>query len=301
MTPVSRDPEWAHYVRFAKAIASSDPKTHDPKVEAAKQLADSLLQLRNTAVISPEMTASGEKRELSFATDLFSIAEKVKAWREKRRLELSVRCVDQVDCCYNESDDSSFSVVHIARGYKKGFLGNPSEVDDFFWVQAPVTDQVASQWENITRFSGKFVLSIPKDRIDKVWNRFKDDHKQGLLGFALRARTEKKDSVKDLGANRFLTVHLGNCFDIKEVSRVALQIKKLWDELELPKDDIFVFSDVSTEIVKINSNSPLAKELYSFRTDELKNISEEEFQAKFGLRVDNSYKKAEIDMFIRSS
>lgn len=192
MTPVSRDPEWAHYVRFAKAVASSDPKTHDPKVEAAKQLADSLLQLRNTAVISPEMTASGEKRELSFATDLFSIADKVKAWKERRRFELSVKCVDQVDCCYSVSEDSSFSVVHVAYRYKRGFLGNPSEVDDFFWVQAPVTDPVSLLWKQITRFSGKFVLSIPKDRIDEVWNRFKEDHKQGLLGFALRARTEKR-------------------------------------------------------------------------------------------------------------
>lgn len=102
----------------------------------------------------------------------------------------------------------------------------PSEVRDFYWLQAPISPCNQDKFLSITNNSGKFLVFVKMAKIDDLWQKFKDSYASGILGYGLQCSSQKPNSHAR-GNKGVITVHTGDAFDLAEVAQIAWQIDQI--------------------------------------------------------------------------
>lgn len=106
----------------------------------------------------------------------------------------------------------------------------PSMINDVHWLQAPIPQKLQSRLQTITNNSGKFLVFIPKNVVDKMWDIFKNAYEEGKLGYGLQCSTACPSPIakkKDRNVNSLIVVYVQNSFNLKELGKIAANIYEL--------------------------------------------------------------------------
>lgn len=143
---------------------------------------------------------------------------------------------------------------HVSKNFRWGDRGDPLDTYDSFWLRAPTSSKVFKFWWEITRYSGKFVITCSSENHNEQWKKLKEAHRIGLLGFGLRSSTKASEKIH-------FFVHIGNCLEVDLVVRVALNIFSLLIE---NKPSFHLELDLTTELACYDADHPLNIHLIEF-------------------------------------
>ncbi len=100
----------------------------------------------------------------------------------------------------------------------------PSEFKDAFWIYAR---RQRGTYPHRTEKSGKWLLFVPTESIDAVWEKIRRATEQGRLGNASKVSTAlPKPNFKDTG-KRVICVYTCDSDDADDVRQIRAELRKL--------------------------------------------------------------------------
>ena len=87
---------------------------------------------------------------------------------------------------------------------------------------------------NWTANSGKWLLFIPVNRIDNVWQIIDQETQLGRLGIAAKVATARANSLATSQRVRLICVYTYDCTDLDDVRRVRQRLRELGFAKKIP-------------------------------------------------------------------
>ena len=104
----------------------------------------------------------------------------------------------------------------------------PSKVKNKYWLDSEAPDG------NWTENSGKWLLFIPRARVDKIWKVIDEETKAGQLGIASKVATVKQNPLAKSNSIHVICVYTYDCEDIDDVKRVRQRLRTLGFKSKIP-------------------------------------------------------------------
>ncbi|MDP3024500.1 MAG: DUF1917 domain-containing protein [candidate division Zixibacteria bacterium] len=107
----------------------------------------------------------------------------------------------------------------------------PSEVTEDYWVYA--TRKVGKYPESTLR-SGKWLVFVESENVDKVWAKIQKAVEEGKLGGSAKVATAKSNSLAGKSKVKVICVYTYDWADEKDVKRIREELRKLCIKNKIP-------------------------------------------------------------------
>lgn len=100
----------------------------------------------------------------------------------------------------------------------------PSEVTEVYWIYAM---RKKGEYPKSTVNSGKWLIFVDKNDVDRVWNTIKQATEDGLLGDSSKVATAKPNTLATDPNKKVICVYTFDWTDEEDVKRIREELRKL--------------------------------------------------------------------------
>ena len=115
---------------------------------------------------------------------------------------------------------------------KKQYLGSmPSQSKDAYWIFA---ERQVGQYPEATDRSGKWLVFVPLEKIDAVWERIKQATEKGRLGDSAKVATARTNPNAVDQDKKVICVYTYDWHDRADVMRIREELRTLGIAWKIP-------------------------------------------------------------------
>lgn len=108
------------------------------------------------------------------------------------------------------------------RGQKNNRSQPPSQETTTYWIRAHGPQE--SLRESVGDRSGKWLVFVPANQVDRVWSRIKTAVEEGQLGGSAKVATAKKSPLQEDPNERVICVYTSDWTDEYDVRRIHAEL-----------------------------------------------------------------------------
>lgn len=140
-------------------------------------------------------------------------------WRGRNRKEWRIAVANHLLNQYPQ-----LCALIKATNYEDRAGARPSQVTEVYWVEAV---RKKGGYPSPTAKSGKWLIFVKADEVDRVWGKFKKAVENGKLGNRAKVATAKPNPRARTSERRVICVYTYNYSDKEDVMRIRQELRKL--------------------------------------------------------------------------
>lgn len=107
----------------------------------------------------------------------------------------------------------------------------PSQVTDAYWIHA---ERKTGKYPEATDRSGKWLIFVPLEKVDEVWERIKTATEDGRLGDSAKVATARPNPNAIDAAKKVICVYSCDWEDREDVMRIRAELRVLGITWKIP-------------------------------------------------------------------